>query len=91
MKKYVQSNLKILIFDQIYKWVNCAVEKYHYNSKFVVHTIKINVVTKIVHEIVNLIVGPKDDETRSNNEKGFYSVLSCPLKCIGQVSAYDNI
>ena len=40
-----QCLLIISILKKIDKWVNCTVEKYHYNSKLIMIIIKIYIIT----------------------------------------------
>ena len=48
-EEILESLLIILIFDQIDKWIYCAIEKYHYDTKFEVGTIPVGIKTKIKH------------------------------------------
>ena len=73
-QKHFQSQLIILILDQINKWINCAVNKHHNDTKFEIYPVPVGVKSQIIHEIVNLIINPTDEERYANHQEGFNSI-----------------
>ena len=81
-QKHFQSQLVILILDQINKRINCAVKKDHNDTKFEIEPIPVGVISQIIHEIVNLIIYPTDEERYANHQEGFNSISPCEQKCL---------
>ena len=82
IQKYFQSQLIILILDQINKWINCTVKKNHNDTKFEINPIPVSAISQIIHEIVNLIINPTDEEGYANHQEGFNSISPCEPKCV---------
>ena len=90
-QKHFQSQLIILILDQINKWINCAVKKNHNDTKFEINPIPVGVISQIIHEIVNLTINPTDEEGYANHQEGFNSISPCEYKFVVHLETITGI
>ena len=65
------------ILECINERIYYRITQKHYHSKMEEIACKINRVTQIKHEVVNLIPGPTDNIAKSDQGQGFYHIPSC--------------
>ena len=89
-----QRVLKIFVFNEINKWINCTVHKHHKYSEIKIGAVpvkifKSNVIRYVIKKRKNFNVRPTNYKTQGNSEQSFNRIGSCNMKLIASSTGTD--